>query len=49
MGLEADQVKAQEKLSFEKPHFLVLIPMCLAISQLQALNTEPDRMVEQRK
>ena len=42
LGLEADQVKAQRRLSDEKPHLLILSPMCLAFSQLQALNTTPE-------
>ena len=37
LGLEADQVKARKRLSVEKPHLLILSPMCLASSQLQAL------------
>ena len=41
LGLEADQDK-----SVEKSHLLVLSPMCLAFSQLQALNTKPDRLAE---
>ena len=46
LGLEADQVKAQKRLSDEKPHLLILSPMCLAFSQLQPLNTKPDRLAE---
>ena len=30
LGLEADQVKVQKRLSDEKPHLLILSPMCLA-------------------
>ena len=37
LGLEADQVKA---------HLLILSPMCLAFSELQALNTKPGRLGE---
>ena len=33
LGLEADQVKAQKRLSVTKPHLLILSPMCLAFSQ----------------
>ena len=36
---EADQVKAQKPLSGGKPYLLILSPMCLAFSQLQALKT----------
>ena len=43
LGLETDQVKAQKRLSVEKLH---LLSMCLAFSQLQALNTKPDRLAE---
>ena len=46
LGLEADQVKVQKRLSDERPHLLILSPMCLAFSQLQALNTKPDRLAE---
>ena len=35
LGLQADQVKAQKRLSDEKPHLLILSPMCLAFSRLQ--------------
>ena len=35
-GLEADQVKAQKRFSVEKPHLLILSPMCLAFSHLTA-------------
>ena len=38
LGREADQ--AQKRLSVEKPQLLILSPMCLAFSQLQALNTK---------
>ena len=38
LGLEADQVKAQKKSSVEKPHLLILSPMCLAFSHLQTQN-----------
>ena len=46
LGLEAHQVKAQTRLNIKKPHLLILSPMCLAFSQLQALNTKPDRVAE---
>ena len=39
-GIEADQVKTWKRLSDEKP--LISCPM----SQLQALNTKPDRLAE---
>ena len=32
LGLEADLVKARKRLSVEKPHLLILSPMCLASS-----------------
>ena len=43
---EADQVKDQKRLSNEKPYLLILSPMCLGFSQLQALNTKPERLAE---
>ena len=43
---EADQVKALKRLSDEKPYLLILSPTCLAFSQLQALNTKPERLPE---
>ena len=46
LGLRADQVKAQRRWSDEKPHLLILSPMCLAFSKLQALNTKPDKLAE---
>ena len=49
VGLVADKVKAQKKLSIEQPHLLILSPMCLDCSQLQALKTKPDRMAEMLK
>ena len=39
VGREADQVKAQKRLSDEKPHLLIVSPMRLAFSQLQALSS----------
>ena len=49
VGLVADKVKAQKKLSMEQPHLLMLSPMCLDCSQLQALKTKPDRTAEMLK
>ena len=46
LGREADQVKARKRLSDEKPHMVILSPMCLAFSQLQSLNTKPERLAE---
>ena len=46
LGREADQVNAQKPLSDEKPYLLIFCPMCLAFSQLQALNTKPERLAE---
>ena len=46
LGREADQVKDQKRLSDEKPYLLILSPKCLAFSQLQALNTKPERLAE---
>ena len=46
LGLEADQAQAEKRLSDEKPHLLILSPMCLAFSQLQALNAKPERLAE---
>ena len=46
LGQRADQVKAEKRLSDEKPHLLILSPTCLDFSQLQALNTKPDKMAE---
>ena len=46
MGSGADRVQAQKRLSDEKPRLLFFSPMCLAFSQLQALNTKPDKLAE---
>ena len=46
LGLEADQVNPQKRCSDEKPHLLIVSPMCLVFSQVQALNTKPDRLEE---
>ena len=47
LGLRADQVKAEKRLSDEKPHLLVLSPMCLCLSRLQ--HTKPDELAELRE
>ena len=46
LGLQADRVKAQKRLSDEKPHLLIVSPMCLAFSKLQAHNTKPDKLAQ---
>ena len=46
LGRDADKVKAQNRLKDEKPNLLILSPMCLAFSQLQALNTKRERLAE---
>ena len=46
LGLQSDRVKAKKKLSDEKPRLLISSPMCLAFSQLQALDTKPDKLAE---
>ena len=40
LGLRNDQVKAEKRLSDEKPHLLVLGPMCLPLSRLQHTKTD---------
>ena len=49
LELRADQVKAQKRLSDEKPHLLISSPMCLAFSQLRSLDTKPDKLAELRE
>ena len=44
LGQRADQVKPEKRLNDEKPHLLILSPMCLALSQLQ--HTKPDELAE---
>ena len=46
LGQRADQVKAQKRLSDEKPHLLILSPMCLSLSRLQ--HAKPDELAELR-
>ena len=46
LGLPADQAEAEKRLNDEKPYVLILSPMCLAFSQLQSLNTKPERLAE---
>ena len=46
LGLRADQAEAEKRLNDEKPYVLILSPMCLAFSQLQSLNTKPERLAE---
>ena len=43
----ADQVKAEKRLSDEKPHLPILSPMCLSLSRLQ--HAEPDELTELRE
>ena len=35
LGLRTDQVKAEKRLSDEKPHLLIFSPMCLVLSRVQ--------------
>ena len=44
LGQRADQVKAEKMLNDEKPHLLILSPMCVALSRLQ--HTKPDELAE---
>ena len=44
LSLRADQVKAEKRLSDEKPHLLILSPMCLSHSRLQ--HAKPDELAE---
>ena len=44
LGQRADQVKAEKRLSDEKPHLHILSPMCLSLSRLQ--HTKPDELAE---
>ena len=39
LGQRADQVKAEKRLSDEKPHLLILSPMCLSLSLSLDCNT----------
>ena len=47
LGQRADQVKAEKRLSDEKPHLLILSPMCLWLSRLQ--HAKPDEFAELRE
>ena len=51
LGQRADQVKAEKRLSDEKPHLLILTPMCLSpslsLSRLQ--HAKPDELAELRE
>ena len=46
LGPREQQVAAEERLSVEKPYLLILSVMCLAFSQLQTLNTKPEKLAE---
>ena len=46
LGQRGDQVNAENVLSDEKPHLLILSPMCLSLSRLQ--HTKPDELAELR-
>ena len=44
LGQRADQVKAEKRLSDEKPHLLKMSPMCVFLSRLQ--HAKPDELAE---
>ena len=46
LGQRADQVKAEKRLSDEKPHLLILSPKCLSLSRLQ--HAKLDELAELR-
>ena len=47
LGQRAEQVKAEKRLSDEKPYLLMSSPMCLALSRLQ--HAKPDKLAELRE
>ena len=47
LGQPTDQIKAEKRLSDEKPHLLILSSMCLSHSRLQ--HTKPDELAEMRE
>ena len=47
LGQRDDQVKAEKRLSDEKPRVRILSPMCLALSRLQ--DAKPDELAELRE
>ena len=47
LGLRTDQVKAEKRLSDEKPHLLIFSPMCLVLSRVQ--HTKPGELAELRE
>ena len=47
LGQRADQVKADKKLSDERPHLLRRSPMCLSLNRLQ--RAKPDELAELRE
>ena len=46
LSLRADQVKAEKRLSDEKPHLLILSPMCLSLSLSRLQHAKPDELAE---
>ena len=47
LGQRAEQVKAEKRLTDEKPHLFLLSPTCLSLSRLQ--HTKPDELAELRE
>ena len=45
----ADQVKAEKRLNDEKPHLLILRPMCLSLSLSRLQHAKPDELAELRE
>ena len=49
LGQQADQVKAEKRLSDEKPHLLILSPMCPSLSLSRLQHAKPDELAELRE
>ena len=47
LGQRADQIKAEKRSNDERPHLLILSPMCLSLSRLQ--HAKPDVLTELRE
>ena len=49
LGQRPDQVKAEKRLSDEKPQLLILSPMCLSLSLSRLQHAKPDELAELRE
>ena len=47
LSLQDKQVKVEKRLNDEKPHLLILSPMCISLSRLQ--HAKPDELAKLRK